>query len=167
MKSGSAPTRVLHAIDRVYIADSTLAMQYYDELQERFQREWPEIQPIDTAGHAVPKPLVALTSSNALAGGLAFISATSPLGDGLAVWINAVLVAPEYRRQGVGTRLIEAAQEAAGRLRVRRLYALTELPDLYTRLNWSIFSNDGADFVMTWSADSAAESKVGAVSPRS
>jgi hypothetical protein len=38
---------------------------------------------------------------------------------------------------------------------VPRLYALTELPDLYSKLNWSIVSNDGADFVMTWDFDGA------------
>jgi GNAT superfamily N-acetyltransferase len=138
-----------------YIADSSLAMRYYDHLQKRFQNEWPEFPPINTVDHAVPKPLVALTSASALAGGLAFIAAKSPLSDELAVWINAVLVAPEYRRQGVGSRLIKAAQEAARRAGVLRLYALTELPDLYSRLHWSILSNDGADFVMTWDSNDA------------
>ena len=139
-----------------YIADSNLAMQYYDDLQARLQNEWPKFPPINVADHAVPKPLVALTSSNALAGGLAFIAAKSPVSDGLAVWINAVLVAPEYRRQGVGRQLIEAAQEVARRVGVRRLYALTELPDLYAKLNWSILSNNGTDFVMTWGSNEAA-----------
>jgi N-acetylglutamate synthase-like GNAT family acetyltransferase len=100
-------------------------------------------------------PLVALTSSKALAGGLAFIAAKSPLSDERAVWINAVLVAPECRRQGIGRRLIEAAQEAAARVGISRLYALTELPGLYSKLDWSTVSNDGVDFVMTWDARGA------------
>jgi GNAT superfamily N-acetyltransferase len=137
---------------RFYIADSGLAVQFYDDLQQRLQNEWPKFPPINTADDAIPKPLVALTSSNYLAGGLAFIAAKPPLGDEFAVWINAVLVAPEYRRQGVGSQLIEAAQEAARRAGVLRLFALTELPDLYAKLNWSIVSNRGADFVMTWNS---------------
>ena len=135
---------------RFYIADSTLATQYYADLQKRLQTEWPNFPPIHPADDAVPKPLVALTSSSALAGGLAFIAAKSPIGDQLAIWINGVLVAPEYRRQGVGSRLIQAAHEAARRTGVPRLYALTELPDLYSKQKWTIFSNAGADFVMTW-----------------
>jgi GNAT superfamily N-acetyltransferase len=136
-----------------YIADPSLAMQHYDGLQRRLQNEWPKFPPFNLADHAVPKPLVALTRSNALAGGLAFIAAKSPLSDGFPIWINAVLVVPEYRRQGVGSRLIQAAQEVARRAGVPRLYALTELPDLYSKLNWSILSNDGADFVMIWNSD--------------
>lgn len=45
------------------------------------------------------------------------------------------------------------AQEVARRAGVPRLYALTELPDLYSKLNWSILSNDGADFVMICNFD--------------
>jgi hypothetical protein len=75
-------------------------MQYYDHLQQRFRNEWSQFPPINAADHAVPKPLVALTSASALAGGLAFIAGKSPLSDELAVWINAVLVAPEYRDVG-------------------------------------------------------------------
>jgi GNAT superfamily N-acetyltransferase len=135
---------------RFYIADSSLAMQHYDDLQKRLQNEWPKFPPINPPNHAVPKPLVAVTSSNVLAGGLAFIAARSSPSGEPAIWINAVLVAPEYRRQGVGSRLIQEAQEVARRAGVPRLYALTELPELYSKLNWSILSNDGADFVMTW-----------------
>ena len=114
--------------------------------------EWPEFPRIDTAEQTVPNPLVALTLSNALAGGLAFIAAKSPLKDGLAIWINAVLVEPEYRREGVGSQLIEAAQQAASRAGEPFLYALTEVPELYSKLGWSILNNTGGDFVMTWDA---------------
>jgi N-acetylglutamate synthase-like GNAT family acetyltransferase len=133
-----------------YIADSSLAMRYYDDLQKQLENEWRNFPPINRADRAIPKPLVALTSCNDLAGGLAFTAAKSPLSDELEIWINAVLVAPEYRRQGVGSRLIRAAQEAARRAGVPRLYALTELPDLYSKLDWSMLSSDGADFVLTW-----------------
>ncbi len=139
-------------VDRFNIVDSTVAMRYYDDLQRRLQNEWPNYPPMNLADDAIPKPLVALTSSKLLAGGLAFIAANRPQSDELAIWINAVLVAPEYRRQGLGSRLIEAAQRCARQAGLLRLYALTELPELYTKLNWSIFSNEGADFVMTWEA---------------
>jgi GNAT superfamily N-acetyltransferase len=135
---------------RFYIAEPDFAARYYDELQQRFQKEWPEIQPVDTAGQAVPKPVVAVTASGALAGGLAFAAGKAPLSEAPAVWINAVLVEPEYRHKGLGSQLILAAQESAGRLGISRLYALTELPALYSKLNWAILSSSGADFIMTW-----------------
>lgn len=129
-------------------------MQYYDELQKRLRSEWPEFPPIGTREPGVPQPLIALTSFGALAGGLAFIAGKRPLGDELAVWINGVLVLPAYRREGLGSRLIEAAQRAARQASVPRLYALTELPDLYAKLGWFILSRDGIDFVMTWGSPS-------------
>ena len=135
---------------RFHIAEPGLAEQYYVQLQTRFQKEWPEIEATEIAGQAVPKPVVALTISNALAGGLAFAEAKAPLSDERAVWINAVLVAPEYRRQGLGSQLVIAAQESAVQVGVARLYALTELPALYSKLGWSILSSSGADYVMTW-----------------
>lgn len=141
---------------RFYIADSVSAKQYYDELQRQLQREWPEIQPSDLDGNTTPEPLVALTDANILAGGLAFVAAKSPLNDEPAVWINAVLVAPEYRRQGVASQLIVAAERAASLVGVSSLYALTEVPDLYSKLNWSILRNDGPDFVMALNIDRAA-----------
>ena len=73
--------------ERFYIADSNLAMQYYDDLQKRLRDEWPKFPPAGTAEQAVPAPLVALTSSNALAGGLAFVAAKSPVSGERAVWI--------------------------------------------------------------------------------
>jgi GNAT superfamily N-acetyltransferase len=91
---------------RFYIAESDRAAPYYEELQQRFRAEWPEVQPMETTGHAVPEPVVALTTSDTLAGGLSFIAAKSPLNEQPAIWINAVLVEPGYRRGGLGSRLI-------------------------------------------------------------
>lgn len=131
-----------------HIAESDLAAQRYDELYQLFQKEWPDFPPLDTAKQAVPKPLVALTSSGALAGGLAFVEAKAPLSEERAIWINGVLVAPEYRRRGLASQLISTAEASALQLGISRLYALTELPVLYCKLNWSILSSHGIDFIM-------------------
>lgn len=128
------------------IAESETAVDYYDELYQRFKKEWPDIQP---SGEEAPRPVVALTSIGSLAGGLAFASAKAPTSEERAIWINAVLVAPEYRRLGLGSQLIKAAEATAVRLGVSRLYALTELPALYSKLDWSIISSHGVDFIMS------------------
>lgn len=57
----------------------------------------------------------------------------------LSPWLAAVYVPPEHRQQRVGSRLVEAAEEAARRIGVERLYLFT--PDkqrFYTRLGWSV-----------------------------
>jgi GNAT superfamily N-acetyltransferase len=129
-----------------YIAAPDVAAEYFDELHQRFKNEWPEIQP---SGKEAPRPVVALTSTGALAGGLAFANARAPISEESAIWVNAVLVTPEYRRQGLGSQLIRAAEASAVQLGVSRLYALTELPILYSKLNWSILSSQGVDFIMS------------------
>ena len=146
---GGTGTAIANLNQRFFIAESGRASQYYDELHQRFQNEWPEYPPLDTVGQAVPKPVVALAFSGALAGGLAFAEAKAPLSKERAIWINAVLVAPEYRRQGLGSQLILAAEASAVQLGISRLFALTELPALYCKLNWSILSSHNVDFIMS------------------
>ena len=57
----------------------------------------------------------------------------------LSPWLAAVYVPPKQRRQGIGQKLVQAAEETARRLEIERLYLFT--PDqvpFYTRLGWSI-----------------------------
>lgn len=134
------------------VAEPHLASRYFQELEARLRDEWPQIQSVRGDGHAVPEPLVVLAPDEALAGGLSFLEAESPTGEGRALWINAVLVSPPYRRRGVASLLIQAAQATAKHAGVSHLYALTEVPDLYSKQGWSVFSHSGVDFVMTHAA---------------
>ncbi len=53
-------------------------------------------------------------------------------------WLAGVMVAPEYRRQGIATALVERIVEEALRLRLPRLYLWTPNSEsMYTRLGWS------------------------------
>ena len=86
-----------------------------------------------------PEPVLALGDAGELLGGLVFTRA--PL-DGLAdevVWVNALYVAPRHRRQGVASCLLHAAQfQAQHHSGLKRLYAYTDLADLYLQLGWRI-----------------------------
>ena len=55
-------------------------------------------------------------------------------------WLGSVVVAPAYRRNGIGAALICEAQALALRRGFSRLYLQTERDDggLYTRLGWQI-----------------------------
>lgn len=56
----------------------------------------------------------------------------------LSPWLASVYVAPEYRRQGIGSRLVRQATEKARELRVERLYLITpDQESFYRRLGWS------------------------------
>jgi len=57
----------------------------------------------------------------------------------LTPWLASVYVAFEYRNQGIGSRLVKAAEETAKGFRISQLYLFT--PDkerFYTWLGWSV-----------------------------
>lgn len=57
----------------------------------------------------------------------------------LSPWLAAVYVAPSYRKQGIGSKLVKAVESEAQKLDIHRLYLFT--PDrerFYTRLGWSV-----------------------------
>jgi predicted N-acetyltransferase YhbS len=58
----------------------------------------------------------------------------------LSPWLAAVYVLPEQRGNGIGTRLVLAAERAAVRLGVSRLYLFThDRERFYMRLGWQAF----------------------------
>jgi len=134
--------------DAFHIAESTEAISHFDQLQDWFESEWDKVDSIDDDCNGILQPIVALTSDDVLAGGLALSRAPSPIDSHPAVWVNAVLVAPAYRRQGLASRLIQTAERAAKDAQVSCLFALTELPGLYAKLGWSAASSQGGDYVM-------------------
>jgi GNAT superfamily N-acetyltransferase len=55
----------------------------------------------------------------------------------LTPWLATVLVAPGYRRRGVGTALVSRAADEATRLGVRHLFLFTfDRQSFYSRLGW-------------------------------
>jgi predicted N-acetyltransferase YhbS len=54
-------------------------------------------------------------------------------------WLGGVFVHPEYRQQGIGSRLIEFAANEAKKLSVNELYLYTHSHEhFYTRLGWRV-----------------------------
>ncbi len=108
------------------------------ELRTLFLAEWEKVDSFEGPNpqFKVPAPLVALQGDR-LVGGLAFTSAALPQRDKLELWINGLLVLPEFRRQGIATRLIKAAVEAASGF-CESLYVFTDVPPLYEQLDWEL-----------------------------
>jgi GNAT superfamily N-acetyltransferase len=106
-------------------------------LREWLVAEWGEVDPFKSQSDGrltVPPPLLGIEGSELVAG-LVFSSFRKPGGDALGLWINAVFVAPQYRRRRIASKLIRAAEVEAFRTE-RELFALTDIPKLYENLGW-------------------------------
>ncbi|PMO55309.1 GNAT family N-acetyltransferase [Vibrio breoganii] len=104
--------------------------------------EWS--QDIVISSPDVPQPIFALCDGE-LAGGMAFSLFEQPFTDKKVVWINALLVKPDCRGSGIGSKLIEEATRQCGDLNQQHLYVYTNRPTLYTRLGWQTVPNADAE----------------------
>lgn len=122
----------------IKIVRTAVAPQLVAEFRTWLIDEWGTIDAFEGRhpGTPVPRPIFALDGEQ-LIGGLAFTSAKLPDGK-VGVWVNAVLVASIHRRKGVATELIEASKLAAAELGFREIHALTDIPQLYENLGWSV-----------------------------
>lgn len=121
--------------------------QYADALRARLELEWGSIDPFE-GSHAnvvVPSPLVLLDQQSRLAGGLAFSTFSHPSHDVVSVWINALLVEPEYRSEGYASDLVRTAEAEAIKEGIKELFVLTEFPKLYQKLGWNLMKTVGSD----------------------
>lgn len=121
----------------IQVVSSSTAPSHLKRLREWFVAEWGEVDSFgsETDGTAVPRPLLALQRDE-LIGGLAFSGFRQPDSTELGLWINALFVTPKHRRRGIASRLIRAAEAEAVRAGERRLFALTDIPTLYSKLGW-------------------------------
>ena len=122
-----------------HVVSSGASSAYLAHLRRWLLEEWGEVEEFATEkdGIALPVPLLALRDEE-LVGGLVFSSFRRPRTTEIALWVNAVFVAPAFRRRGIASKLIEAAEPEAIRHGHRRLFALSDLPDLYEKLDWHL-----------------------------
>ena len=109
-----------------------------DELYALLKSEWPEFEgfKLEKSGLAIPDPIISLVNGK-LVGGLSFTTYKKPMSEDVAIWINAVFVTPKYRRKGIASKLIEKSQGVRS-----ELFALTDIPEIYTNLGWKIAQKD-------------------------
>jgi GNAT superfamily N-acetyltransferase len=121
-----------------------LAKWHYDE--------WHHLTPwetLDLCGERLEReaqkggvPTVLVAVGNGKLMGYASIVVHDMKGrEDLTPWMAGVFVAPAYRRQGIGTKLVQGIVEEAGKQNVSVLYLYTtskENEDFYARLGWSV-----------------------------
>ena len=126
------------------ITSTRVGSAYSDQLQEWFIAEWGQVDPFSSndIDHPLPCPIIA-TQDNKLLGGLSFTFAKIPNSTELGMWINAVLVAPEYRGLNIASKLVQSAEVEATRMGEQHLYVYSEFPELYEKLGWQVEVIDG------------------------
>ncbi|MDD1620469.1 MAG: GNAT family N-acetyltransferase [Methylococcaceae bacterium] len=73
-----------------------------------------------------------------LAGSAAIVVSDMDSRPELTPWLASVFVAPEFRRQGIGSRLVEQVMTQARQAGIDRLYLFTpDRADFYQKLGWT------------------------------
>jgi len=128
----------------IEVVSSVSTPEFAQQLREWFIGEWGEQDAFDQLNdEAVPAPLLAADDGD-LIGGLAFSCFYKHQSEEIGLWINALLVTQERRRQGIASRLIRSAEIEAIAAGYDALFALTDIPELYLKQGWAI-AGDGAD----------------------
>jgi GNAT superfamily N-acetyltransferase len=90
-----------------------------------------------------------IDDENKLRGGLSFLDSKHPVNDGIVLWINTVFVEPTSRGLGIGSMLINHAEEILKVMGESRLFAFTNIPELYLNLGWGVLKRDQQDYVLS------------------
>lgn len=88
---------------------------------------------------SIPLSLVALRDGKPI-GTVNLVENDNDERQDLTPWLAALLVVPEARGNGVGTRLVRSLLKEAAVLGIPRLYLGTDIPEYYTRLGASLFA---------------------------
>ena len=91
---------------------------------------------------AMPITLVAVSGADLL-GSASLVAQDMSTHPELSPWLASVYVYPDYRRQGIGSKLVGRIEMEAARLGLSRLYLYT--PDkqaFYQRLDWSVVASE-------------------------
>lgn len=128
----------------ISVVNSQSVPHLESQFREWVEAEWGEVDPFDGTldGFLVPPPILAIDGEELVAG-LAFTSHSLVGSEVIGVWVNVLLVKPEYRGKGIASQLVKAAEASAENLKIEELYAYTQLPHLYLKLGWSVVHSDG------------------------
>ena len=123
------------------LINSTDAPQLIPQFLEWIENQWGNAQsPESLASESgFPAPIFAV-ENDTLLGGLAFTQHIKPDSDTLGVWINALYVAPEYRKRGIAACLIQKAEAEAQKMSIDEIYVYTDTPVIYQKQGWVVYN---------------------------
>ena len=134
---------------KIYSISESSGSPAIQGLRELLEEEWGPFSAFETtaSGIRTPPALVAL-EHEMLAGGLVYSLWPDPETERMAIWINGLIVKPEFRHQGIATRLIESAMADQS-----LLFVLTHLPNLYRNVGWEPLSESEKGTVLKYQSE--------------
>ena len=132
------------------IANLKEVPNHLDTLARWHQKEWGYFNPNRTLmeriermkSHLLPEfiPTTFVATNHELFGSAAIIEHDMDTRKELTPWLAGVYVAPEFRRQGIGSALVLHVMEQARENKIERLYLFTPDKDVfYAGLGWKMF----------------------------
>lgn len=95
--------RILRVNSDMEIRRLDTGSKYELDLNLLLNEEWPDIGSFENEkyGISIPNP-IGIIENGKVVGGLFFTSYKAPSSEEIVVWVNAVLVKPSFRGQGLG-----------------------------------------------------------------
>ncbi|AMK79165.1 MULTISPECIES: GNAT family N-acetyltransferase [Methylomonas] len=118
------------------------------------QAEWIDLNPGQTLEHRIERMQAYLGNKlipstfiykheSQLAGSAAIIENDMDTRPELTPWLASVYVAPEFRRQGIGAKLVKHVMLQAKTAGVVKLYLFTpDQADFYAKLGWTAIAEE-------------------------
>lgn len=122
----------------ITIVDSLLSDIHLETYRQWISEEWGSEHSFESLDRSrpLPSPLLAMVGDR-LAGGLSLTWHIAPDSPELALWINTVYVEPDFRGNGIASKLIAAAEEHARTVTGEvTLLVYTDVPQLYEKNEW-------------------------------
>ena len=119
--------------------------EYSDLVTGWLHTEWnadrDEIAALLQASQDRPGAILAMNQGSPI-GVLAYKRHREKFQFATELWINALYVLPDFRRRGVGRKLVVAGSSLCFTHRTRRIFVYTDVPSLYVSCGWEHIQSD-------------------------
>jgi N-acetylglutamate synthase-like GNAT family acetyltransferase len=145
-----------------YLRKQTLAMQILDLREEPqhipilaawHHHQWSSLNPDGSLEKRIAKmqdylsddfvPSTLIAKTDKLLGSAAIVENDMDTKPELTPWLASVFVAPQYRNQGIGSRLVKQLMQQAKQTGIEAIYLFTpDQVNFYQKLGWEVFSSE-------------------------